>query len=168
MPYIHYMNVKSMRTSLSGSQIPSPRPPPSTLSRHSSSSHDSSFCFHSCSSPPPLSPSYASPDNVLHRFPRCFLLRLGDCTETVSVSRLKPAHLPPNPLPAQPPTQGTRRDRMPESERDETGRDIPLGALLGPMGIITQVQVSTRSPTPSQTCSFYPQETFQTSFLILP
>jgi hypothetical protein len=33
----------------------------------------------------------------------------------------------------------TRRDRMPESERDETGRDIPRGALLGPMGIITQV-----------------------------
>ncbi len=32
-----------------------------------------------------------------------------------------------------------RRDRMPESERDETGQDIPRGALLGPMGIITQV-----------------------------
>jgi hypothetical protein len=28
---------------------------------------------------------------------------------------------------------------MPECEQDETGRDIPRGALLGPMGIITQV-----------------------------
>jgi hypothetical protein len=38
----------------------------------------------------------------------------------------------------------TRRDRMPESERDETGRDIPQGALLGPMGIITSIQVYKR------------------------
>jgi hypothetical protein len=28
---------------------------------------------------------------------------------------------------------------MPEREQDETGRDIPRRALLGPMGIITQV-----------------------------
>jgi hypothetical protein len=43
---------------------------------------------------PQLSPSYAGPYKVLRRFPRCFLLLLGDRQETVSVSRLKPAHLP--------------------------------------------------------------------------
>ncbi len=94
----------NLNKTLSGSQDSSPAPLPA---QDSSLSHDSSVCFHP--GPPshtPLSPSYAGPYKVLRRFPRCFLLQLGDRQETISVSRLKPAHLPPITLPAQPPTRG--------------------------------------------------------------
>jgi hypothetical protein len=73
----------NLSTTLSGSQASSPAPPPAP---DIPLSHDSSIRF--------------------HRFPHCFLFQLDDHQETVSVSRLKPAYLPPNTLSAQPPMRG--------------------------------------------------------------
>jgi hypothetical protein len=95
----------SLSKTLSGSQT-SPAPPESAQDIPLSLMTAQFVFILAPPSHPPLSPSYAGPYKVLRRFPRCFLLQLGDRQETVSVSRLKPAHLPPNTLPAQPPTRG--------------------------------------------------------------
>jgi hypothetical protein len=55
---------------------------------------------------PPLAPAYAGPYKVLRRSPLTFQLQIGDRTDTVSVHRLKPAYLPPDAVPAQPPLRG--------------------------------------------------------------
>jgi hypothetical protein len=55
---------------------------------------------------PPLAPAYAGPFKVLRRSPLTFQLQISDRTDTVSVHRLKPAYLPPDATPAQPPLRG--------------------------------------------------------------
>ena len=39
---------------------------------------------------PPLSPSYSGPFAVISRFPKYFVLDMGDRQESISVDRLKP------------------------------------------------------------------------------
>jgi hypothetical protein len=55
---------------------------------------------------PPLAPAYTGPFKVLRRSPLAFQLQIGNRTDTVSVHRLKPAYLPPDATPAQPPLRG--------------------------------------------------------------
>jgi hypothetical protein len=56
--------------------------------------------------PTPIAPAYTGPFKVLRRSPLAFQLQIGDRTDTVSVHRLKPAYLPPDATPAQPPLRG--------------------------------------------------------------
>jgi hypothetical protein len=58
-----------------------------------------------------LAPLYKGPFKVLQRFPHSFRLQIGSKTDTISVHRLKPAHLPLGTPPAVPP----RRGRPPNS-----------------------------------------------------
>ncbi len=55
---------------------------------------------------PPLAPASTGPFKVLRRSLLAFQLQIGDRTNTVSVHRLKPAYLPPDATPAQPPLRG--------------------------------------------------------------
>ncbi len=55
---------------------------------------------------PPLGSAYTGPFKVLRRTPLAFQLQIGDRIDTVSVHRLKPAYLPPDATPAQPPLRG--------------------------------------------------------------
>jgi hypothetical protein len=54
----------------------------------------------------PFSPPYSSPYKGLRKFPHTFLLQMADHLETISVSSLKPFHLPPNTPSTQPPLRG--------------------------------------------------------------
>jgi hypothetical protein len=55
---------------------------------------------------PPLAPLYKGPFKVLQRLPHSFRLQMGPRTESISMHRLKPAHLPLGTLPAMPPRRG--------------------------------------------------------------
>ena len=45
---------------------------------------------------PTLTPPYAGPYKVLERKDKTFVIELGDRRDTVSIDRLKPAHLDPD------------------------------------------------------------------------
>jgi hypothetical protein len=79
----------NLSTTLSGSQASSPAPQPAQDIPLSHMTAQFVFIL-APPSHPPLSPSYTCPYKVLRRFPRCFLLQLGEHQETVSVSRLQP------------------------------------------------------------------------------
>ena len=94
------------QSSLSGSlSVP---PAPSSVPPHIPPSllHSPFVFVRAPPSHPPLSPSYSGPYKVLRRSPRSFVLQLGSRSDSVSVHRLKPAHLPPDTLPALPPKRG--------------------------------------------------------------
>ena len=54
----------------------------------------------------PLTPRYDGPYRVLERHGKYFKLRLGDREDTVAIDRLKPANLPEDRAPAEPPKRG--------------------------------------------------------------
>jgi hypothetical protein len=54
----------------------------------------------------PLGPLYDGPFQVSSRQREFFRVKMGDREESVSTSRLKPAHVPPGTEPAQPPKRG--------------------------------------------------------------
>jgi hypothetical protein len=134
----------NLSKTLSGSQTSTPPPRPAQDIPLSLMTAQFVFIL-APPSHPPLSPSYAGP---LRRFSRCFLLQLGDRQETVSISRLKPAHLPPNTLPAQPPT----RSRPPLSK--------PLPSILKKPSKLSSkpsLKVTFQCPLPSSrySCAFF-------------
>ncbi len=62
---------------------------------------------------PALSPLYEGPYEVVSRSVKYFRLRMGARVDSVSVTRLKPAFLPPGSAPALPPARGRPRGRPP-------------------------------------------------------
>ncbi len=95
----------NLQASLSGAQIPLPPPPPASDIPLPLITPPFVFLL----APPshhPLSPSYSSPYKGLRKFPHTFLLQMADHIETISVSSLKPFHLPPNTPSTQPPLRG--------------------------------------------------------------
>ncbi len=71
------------------------------------------FCQSIPCTPLPLAPSSSGLFKVLCRAPHFFLLQLGPHTEKASVHGLKPAILPPNTLPALPPSTGQPPSSLP-------------------------------------------------------
>jgi hypothetical protein len=97
---------------------------------------------------PPLAPLYHGPYKVLQRRPHSFRLQIGSRTDSISIHRLKPAHLPVGTLPALPPRRGRPpRDPLPPilksitpsspSPRKTVTLPSPLPKPLGPSGTPT-------------------------------
>jgi hypothetical protein len=72
-------------------------------------------------SKPPLAPAYAGPYEVLSRSPSTFKLQIGDKSDIVAASRLKPALLPLDAVPAAP----RRRGRPPAAHRVASASPSP-------------------------------------------
>ena len=66
----------------------------------------------------PLTPRYDGPYRVLAREPKFFRLQLGDREDTVGIDRLKPAVVPPENVPAEPPRRG--RPKAPRADKRPT------------------------------------------------
>jgi len=66
---------------------------------------------------PALSPLYKGPYEVISRSEKVFRLRLGAPVDSFSVTRLKPAFLPPGSSPALPPARGRPRGCSPCREK---------------------------------------------------
>ena len=62
---------------------------------------------------PAITPLYEGPYEVLSRSEKYFKLRMGARVDSVSITRLKPAYLPPGSCPALPPARGRPRGRPP-------------------------------------------------------
>ncbi len=86
---------------------------------------NSSYVFvRSPPSHPPLAPLYRGPYKVLQRSPHFFRLQIGSNTDSISVHRLKPAHVPPDTAPAQPP----RRGRPPNTPLHPILKTVPCSS----------------------------------------
>jgi len=62
---------------------------------------------------PSLTPLYEGPYEVLSKSEKVFKLWMGARVDSVSITRLKPAYLPPGSCPALPPARGRPRGRPP-------------------------------------------------------
>jgi len=69
----------------------------------------------------PLAPAYDGPYRVLQQSPHFFKLQLGDCSDNVSVHRLKAAYMPASAVPALPP----RRGRPPAARKKAVSFNLP-------------------------------------------
>ena len=88
-------------------------PPPPPLSIPLSLQTASHVFIRRDAAAPPLAPRYSGPFQVLSRSPTHFTLQIGSRQDVVSVHRLKPAILPPNTPPPQPPLRGCLPKRPP-------------------------------------------------------
>jgi len=102
--------LRRLHDAIEGTRPLVPRPPP-TLPVHLPEALDKcKFVFVRREGViPPLVPRYDGPYEVLGRRKTTFRLRIGNRTDTVNVSRLKPAVCPDDAMPAQPPARGRPR-----------------------------------------------------------
>ena len=77
---------------------------------------------------PPLAPRYDGPYAVIARSDQFFTLRMGDRTDTVSTSRLKPAPSRPH-RPSRPGGAAHRRQQMPPPPAAYRQQQMPPAAL---------------------------------------
>jgi hypothetical protein len=101
---------------------------------------------------PSLEPSYAGPYEVLERSLRTFRVMVGARPEVISCSRLKPAFLRPDAVPALPPRRGRPRAVLAPSPLLADGGAVPrCGGVPDPVpGAATPSSTTWRRPQPRQ------------------
>ena len=80
----------------------------------------------------PLSPLYAGPYRVIDRRRHFFKVKIGTKTDSVSIHRLKPAFLPPDTVPAEPPRRGRPPSVKPPISESGVDGTRPSGLTTPP------------------------------------